>query len=122
MTDAGVIADFSDADNSALFKFKQKITGKTAAANGRKGFEVVMPLQHLSNFWRTLKMSFINCKIDLILTWSETCVLSNDTKATIFAITDTKIYVPVVTLSTQDNAKVLQQVKLGFKRTTNWNK
>ena len=54
-------------------------------------------------------MSLINCEINLILTWSEKCVLSNDTKTTIFAITDTKLYVPVVrTLSTQDNAKLLQ--------------
>ena len=53
-------------------------------------------------------MPLINCEINLILTWSEKCVLSNDTKTTIFAITDTKLYVPVRTLSTQDNAKLLQ--------------
>ena len=67
-------------------------------------------------------MPLINCEINLILTWSDKCVLSNDTKATTFAITDTKLYVPVVTLSTQDNAKVLQQLKSGFKKTINWNK
>ena len=67
-------------------------------------------------------MPLINCEINLILTWSDKCVLSNDTKATTFAITDTKLYVPVVTLSTQDNGKLLEQLKSGFKRTINWNK
>ena len=49
-------------------------------------------------------------------------MLSNDTKATTFVITDTKLYVPVVTLSTQDNAKLHEQLKSCFKRTINWNK
>ena len=59
----------------------------------------------------------INCKVNLILTWSKDCVITNSTGAGKFAITDTKLYVPVVTLSTQDNAKLLQQLKSGFKRT-----
>ena len=67
-------------------------------------------------------MLSINCEINLILTWSENCVVSSATGATKFKITDAKLYVPVVTLSTQDNAKLLQQLKLGFKRTVNWNK
>ena len=66
----------------------------------------MVPLKYLSNFWRTLEMPLINCEINLILTWSEKCVLSNDTKATTFAITDTKLYVPVVTLANQNNAKL----------------
>ena len=66
-------------------------------------------------------MSLINCEINLILAWSKDCVISSATGATIFKITDTKFYVPVVTLSTQDNAKLLQQLKSGFKRTINWN-
>ena len=65
---------------------------------------------------RTLEMSLINCEINLILTWSDKCVLSNDTKATTFAITDTKLYVPVVILSTQDNKKLLRRLKSGFKK------
>ena len=65
---------------------------------------------------RTLEMSLINCEINLILTWSNKCVLSNDTKATTFAITDTKLYVPVVTLSTQDKKKLLQRLKSGLKK------
>ena len=69
-------------------------------------------------------MSLINCEINLILTWFVNCVISNAAanQATKFAITDTKPYVPVVTLSTQDNAKLLQQLKSGFTRTINQNK
>ena len=67
-------------------------------------------------------MPLINREINLILTWSSTCVITNSTGAVKFAITDTKLYVPVVTLSTQDNAKLLQQLKSGFKRTINWSK
>ena len=104
-----------------MFKFKQKITGKTAA-NGRKDLEIMVPLKHLSNFWSILVMVLINCKINLILTCYEKCVLSNDTRATTLAITDTKLYVPIVTLSTQDNSKLLQQLKSGFKRIINWKK
>ena len=74
----------------------------------------MVPLKYLNNFLRTLRMSLINCEFNLILTWSEKFVLSNDTKARTFTITDTKLYVPVVTLSTQDNAKLLQQLKSGF--------
>ena len=70
-------------------------------------------------------MALINCEVNLILTWSRNCVIvsSNDANQNVtFAITDTKLYVPVVTLSTQDNAKLLQQLKSGFKRVINWNK
>ena len=81
-----------------------------------------MPLKYLSNLWRTLEIPLINCEVNLILTWSSTCVITNSTGAGRFAITDTKLYVPVVTLSTQDNAKLLQQLKSSFKRTINWNK
>ena len=70
-------------------------------------------------------MPLINCEVNLILTWSSTCVLvSNDisNQNATFTITDTKLYVPVVTLSTQENAKLLQQLKSGFKTVINWNK
>ena len=67
-------------------------------------------------------MPLTNCEINLILTWSSTCVITNSVGAGRFVITDTKLYVPAVTLLTQDNAKLLQQLKSGFKRTTNWNK
>ena len=67
-------------------------------------------------------MSLINCEVNLDLTWSRDCVITNCTGAGKFAITETKLYVPVVTLSTQDNAKLLQQLKSGFKTIINWNK
>ena len=85
----------------------------------------MVPLKYLSNFWRTLEMPLINCEVSLILTWSLTFVLFStniDGQNAKFAITDTKLYVPVVTLSTQENTKFLQQLKSGFKRVINWNK
>ena len=103
-----------------MLKFKQKIPGKIADG-GKKDVEIMVALQYLSNFWRILEMGLINCEINLIVTWSEKSMLSNDTKAT-FAITDTKRYVPVVTLSTQVDTKLIQQIKSGFERTINGNK
>ena len=83
----------------------------------------MVPLKYLSNFWRTLEMSLINCEVNLILAWSSTCVITNSTGAGRFAITDTKRYVPVITLSTQDNSSLFQQLKSGeFKKVINWNK
>ena len=106
------------------FKFKVKITGQTGD-DGAKDVEIMVPLKYLSNFWRTLEMPLINCEVNLILTWSSTCVLiatNIPNQNATFAITDTKLYVPVVTLSTQENTKFLQQLKSGFKRVINWNK
>ena len=80
------------------------------------------PLKYLSNFWRTLQMPLINCEVNLILTWSSACVITDSNGAGTFKISDTKLYVPVVTLSIQENAKFLQQLKSGFKRVINWNK
>ena len=67
-------------------------------------------------------MLLINCEVNLILTWSRDCVITSSAGEGKFAITEAKPYVPVVTLSTQDNAKLLQQLKSCFKRTINWNK
>ena len=85
----------------------------------------MVPLEFLSNFWKTLEMPLINCEVNLMLTWSADCVIvSTDVANQIatFAITNTKLYVPVVTLSTKDNAKLLEQINSGFKRVINWNK
>ena len=122
--------------------YKTNITGKLEGINKTKDVEIVVPLKYLSNFWRTLNMPLINCEINLILTWSENCVLTNKatrdavpaqggnpavaavdnpTNAT-FKITDTKLYVPVVTLSKENDIKLLEQLKSGFKRTIKWNK
>ena len=105
--------------NSESVKSKVKITGKTPADRNTKNVEIIVPLKYSRNFWRILEMPLINCEVDLILTWSKDCVITNSTGAGKFAITETKLYVPVVTLSTQDNAKLLQQLKSGFKRTIN---
>ena len=89
------------------FKFKAKFTGQ-AGNNGRKDVEKMVPLKYLSNFWRTLEKPLINCEVNLILTWSSTCVLAatrDANQAATFAITNTKPYVPVVTLSTQESTK-----------------
>ena len=103
------------------FKYKIRVTEKIPVVGNTKDVEIVVPLGYLSNFWRTLEMPLINCEINLILTWSEDYVISSVTGATKFK-SDAKLYVPVVTFSTQDNAKLLQQLKLAFKRTINWNK
>ena len=109
-------------EDSESFKAKMKITGKTPNNDNEKDVEIIVPLKYLSNFWRTLEMPLINCEVNLILTWSSTCVITESNGTGTFAITDTKHYVPVVTLSTQENTKFLQQLKSGFKRVINWNK
>ena len=78
---------------------KQKGTGK-AVVGGTENVEIMVPLNNLSTFGRNIELPLINCEINLILSCSGKCVLSNDAKATAFAITDTKRYVPVATLST----------------------
>ena len=97
--------------------------------------KIVVPLYYLSNFWRSLDIPLINCAVELILIWFKNCVLIS--KATreanydadpiarkidnpnnaIFEITDTKLYVPVVTLSKENDIKFLEQLKSGSKRT-----
>ena len=92
---------------------------------GRKNVEIMVPLKYLSNFWRTLEMPLINCEINLILTWSANCVIVSTNVANqnaTFAITNTRLYVPIVTLWTPENTKLLQQLKSSFKRVINWNK
>ena len=110
LIDVGASSNFSASKNNSIpLKFKQKLIGETADG-GTKDHEIMVLLKYLSNFWRTLEITLINCEINCILTWSDKCVLSNDTKVTTFAITDTTLYFPVVTLSTQDNEKLLQQL------------
>ena len=114
--------DDNNREDSESFRSKIKITGKTPNDNNEKDVEIMVPLKYLSNFWRTLEMPLINCEVNLILTWSSTCVITNSNGAGTFAITDTKLYVPVVTLSTQEDTKFFQQLKSGFKRVISWNK
>ena len=94
---------------------------------------VVVPLKYLSNSWRNLNMSLINCEVELILTWFKNCVLKSKStrnadyeepidrkidvpENAVFQITHTKLYVPVVTLSKENDVKLLEQLKTGFNR------
>ena len=118
------IVEFNRANATDSLNFKAKITGQTKD-NGRKEVEIMVPLKYLSNFSWTLEMPLINCEIDFILNWSENCVVVYTDVANqgaTFLITGKKLYVPVFTLSTQDNAKLLQQLKSGLKKRIGWNK
>ena len=94
--------------HSESFKFKINITWKTPFGGNTKDLKIAVSLKYLCNFRRTLETRLINCEINLILTWSEKCVISSATGKTKFETTDTKLYVPIVSLSTQDNSKVLE--------------
>ena len=108
-------------NNGPSFKYKASLIGNTED-NGRKnGVKIVVPLKYLSNFWRSLEMPLINCKVELSLKWYERCLLTAATTAT-FKITDAKLYVPIVTLSAEDNAKLSKLLSEGFKRPVYWNK
>ena len=110
----GDIVDFNRINATDSFNFKAKITGQTDDDGEINNVQIMVPLKYLSNFQRTLKMSLIN----LILTWSANCVIvyiNVANQGAIFEITEANLYLPVVTLSTQDNAKLLTQLKLCFK-------
>ena len=107
------------------FNYKAKFTGQTDNNGWIDNAEIMVPLKYLSNFWITREMPLINCEIELILTWPASCVIiytDVNNQIPIFTITDTNFHVPVVTLSTQDNAKLLPQLKSCFKRKIDWNK
>ena len=112
---------YSTITGSKLFKFRSRFRNNTIN-EGIVNIKIAVPLTYLSNFWRILKMSVINSKINLMLKWPANSVICEAHRAANIAITDTKFYVPLVILSTQDNPKLLQQLKSGFKRATNWNK
>ena len=104
-------------DDSSSFKYKSSFFKPlTAADNGVfKDVKTAVPLKYLSNFWRSLEMPLINCKIHLELNWSKDCVMSTIADTT-FKITNTKLYVPIVTLSSKDNVKLVKLLEEGFKR------
>ena len=122
--------------NSESFKYKARITENTYNVGvseegydpnnvGKNETEVVIPLKHLSNFWKTLNIPLINCEVELILRWSKNCVLADMTRKNVegtnpaivspnqltFKITDTKLYLPVDTLSKENDTKLLEQLK-----------
>ena len=87
--------------------------------------KVNIPLRYLSIFWRSIDLSLINCEVELDLKWSRNCVLIEENNHIIgvsFIITSTKLYVPVLSLSINDNIKFLENIMQGFKRTISWNK
>ena len=110
-------------DNSNSFKYKAELLGDPVHAGGiaRTNVKVVVPLKYLSNFFRSLEMPLINCKIKLNLTWKKECVLSNQAGAAVFIINDTKMYVPVVPLSKEDNKDFIEQQNKGFQSSIYWN-
>ena len=110
-------------NNSSSFKYKVNLLGNRNVVGGivRLNVKVVVPLKYLSNFFRSLEMPLINCKIKLNLTWKKECVLSTDIGNAVFIINDTKLYVPVVTLSKEDNKDFIEQQNKGFQRSIYWN-
>ena len=102
---------------------------------GTKEVEIAVPLKHLGNFWNSLNLPLVNCEVSLTLSWSETCVITSIEKRILvagqpnrgdsptnakFKTKDCKLYVPVVTLSAENDNKLLEQLKTGFKRTIKW--
>ena len=120
--EADPIADLKH-NNSTSLKYKIKLLGNPVIDNniGKKNVKIVVPLKYLSNFFRSLEMPLINCKIKLNLTWKKECILSNKAGSAVFIINDTKLYVPVVTLSKEDNKDFIEQQNKGFQRSIYWN-
>ena len=116
------VADLT-AHNSDSLKYKIKLLGNLVVANNvaRKNVKVVVPLKYLSNFFRSLEMPLNNCKIKSNLTWKKECVLSTGAGEAVFIINNTKIYVPVVTLSKEDNKDFIEQQNKDFQRSIYWN-
>ena len=106
-------------DNAFSFKYKANLIGDTVVdgANRKKEkVKIAVPLKYLTNFWRSLEMPLINCKVEFSLGWYEECILPNAGNAATFTITDAKLYVPIVTLRTEDNTKLSKLLSEGFKR------
>ena len=107
-------------NNAPSFKYKANVIGNTENNGTKNGVEIAVPLKYLSNFWRSLEIPLINFQVELSLKWYEKCLLTTATTAT-FKITDAKRYVPIVTLSVEDNVKLSKLLSEGFKRPIYWN-
>ena len=107
-------------DNSQSFKCKATLVEKIANHNDGKSSvkdaKIVVPLKYLSNFWRSLEMLLLNCKVYLKLNWIGDCVLSSAGDSAKFEISNDKLHVPTVTLPTKDSANLTKQLSEGFKR------
>ena len=112
------------ANSTSSLVYKSKLISGTDD-NNVNNVKLVVPLKYVSNFFRSLEMPLVNCKIDLELTWHKDCMISSANAAAgqvvSFMIINTKLYVPVVTLSTKDNTNLTKQLNEGFKRTIYWN-
>ena len=93
-------------DNLSSFKYKSNIIGNLSQAGTRNNVKIVVLLKYLSNFWRSLEIPSVNCKVEFSLKWYENCILSSAGNNVTFTITDTKLYVPIVNLSAEDKAKL----------------
>ena len=120
--EANAINDLT-TNTSSSFKYKVKLLGNPVLDGNiaKRSVKVVVPLKYLSNLFRSLEMPLINCKIKLNLTWKKKCVLSTDAGDAVFIINDTEMYVPVVTLSKEDNKDLIEQQNKGFQRSIYWN-
>ena len=120
--DKGHLADVT-TDDSSSFKHKSSFFKPLSAADDRvfKDVKIAVPLNYLSNFWRSLEMLLINCKINLELNWSIDCVMSSIVGNTTSKITNLKLHVPIVTLSRTDNVKLVKLLEKEFNRPVYWN-
>ena len=119
-------------DNTPSVKYKASIIGNTETNGIKNGVKIAVPLKYLSNFCSSLEITMINCKVELSLRWIENCVLTSaainaDANATgadseTFKITDTKLYVSIVTLSAESNVNLSKLLSKGFKTSIYWNK
>ena len=111
-------------NNTTSLVYKSKLI-KGTDNNNVNNVKLVMPLIYVSNFFRLLELPLVNCKIDLELTRHKDCIISSTDadagQVVSFMITDTKLYVPIVTLPTKDNTNLTKQLNEGFKRTIYWN-
>ena len=122
VTNAGDLDNVSTT-NSTCFKYKSSFIKEFTAVNNNRAFENVKTavlLNYLSNFWRSLEMPLINCKIHLELNWSKDCLMPAIADTTV-KITNTKLYVSTVALSSKDNVKLVILLEEGFKRPVYWN-
>ena len=83
--------------------------------------KIIVPLKHLGNFQISLEAPSINCKVHLELNWIQGCILSSAGDSANFEITDAKLHVPIVTLSTKDSVNLTKKLSEGFKRSVYWN-
>ena len=123
MTDAGN-PDNVNTDYSLSFKYKSSLLKESVSDGPNREFineKIVVPLKYLPNFFRSLEMPLINCKINLELNWSKNFLMSSIAGVTEFQIKSTKSYVTIVTLSTKDNVNLTKQLNEGFKRSVYWN-